>query len=66
MTGPDRLRDSTQIELAEDALEGIRADVEDRFAVTVRDEDEAVRIIGSPVAIKNVSDFLARNGVPVA
>jgi len=66
MTGADRLRDSTQIRLPGGALEGIRAEIEDKFAVTVRDEEEDVRIIGSPIAIKNVSDFLARNGVAVA
>jgi hypothetical protein len=66
MTGADRLRDSTQIELPDSALDGIREEVEEGFAVTVRDEDDAVRIIGSPVAIKDVSDFLARNGVAVA
>ena len=66
MTGADRLRDSTQIELPADALEGIRDDIEEHYAVTVRDEDGEVRIIGSPVAIKSVSNFLARNGVAVA
>jgi hypothetical protein len=34
--------------------------------VTVRAEQRGVRIIGSPVEIKDVSDFLARNGVTVA
>lgn len=63
MPGPDRLRDSTQIRLSPDALEGI--DLEQQFAVTVRCEDETVRIIGSPVAIKEVSNFLARSGVAV-
>ncbi|MFB6311578.1 MAG: hypothetical protein ABEH64_10420 [Salinirussus sp.] len=63
MPGPDRLRDSTQIRLQPDALEGI--ELEEEFAVTVRCEDGTVRIIGSPVVIKKVSNFLARSGVAV-
>ncbi len=61
-----RLRDSTQILLPSEALSGLRGDVEERFTVTVRSEDGRVRIIGSPVEIKDVSYFLARNGVHVA
>ena len=66
MTDVARLRDSTQILLPETALEGLREEVESRFVVTVRSEQCQVRIIGSPVEIKDVSDFLARNGVTVA
>lgn len=61
-----RLRDSTQILLPHDVLDGLRTDVEAQFTVTVRSEDEVVRIIGSPVEIKRVSDFLTRNGITVA
>lgn len=61
-----RLRDSTQILLPKNALSGLRAELEDQFMVTVRQEDGRVRIIGSPVEIKSVSDFLTRNGVTVA
>jgi hypothetical protein len=66
MTEVARLRDSTQILLPRSALSGLRTDVEDRFVVTIRQEDSGVRIIGSPTEIKSVSDFLARNGVTVA
>jgi hypothetical protein len=66
MTDVARLRDSTQILLPENALEGLREELESRFVVTVRAEQRQVRIIGSPVEIKDVSDFLARNGVTVA
>jgi hypothetical protein len=66
MTDAARLRDSTQIRLPPDRLDGIREELEERFVVTVRREDCRVRIIGSPVEIKGVSDFLARNGVTVA
>jgi hypothetical protein len=65
MPGADRLRDSTQIQLPASALDGVETRVEAEFAVTVRKEDDRVRIIGSPVAIKAVSDFLARSGVAV-
>jgi hypothetical protein len=65
MPGAERLRDSTQIQLPPSALDGLDTYIEAEFAVTVRREDEQVRIIGSPVAIKAVSDFLARSGVTV-
>ncbi|PSQ33645.1 hypothetical protein BRD09_00165 [Halobacteriales archaeon SW_10_68_16] len=61
-----RLRDSTQILLPTGALEGLRDDLEERFVVSVCREDERVRIIGSPVEIKSVSEYLARNGIAVA
>ena len=60
------LRDSTQILLPAEALEGIRGDLDDQFTLTIRQEDEQVRIIGSPVEIKDASDFLTRNGIAVA
>jgi len=66
MTEVARLRDSTQILLPAGALADIGTDLEERFTVTVRDEDRQVRIIGSPVEIKSVCDFLARNGIAVA
>lgn len=61
-----RLRDSTEILLPSDALTGLQSDIEERFTVTVRREDGDVRIIGSPVEIKRVNEFLARSGVTVA
>ena len=66
MTNAARLRDSTQILLPRSVMDGFDAALEERFTVTVREEDSRVRIIGSPVEIKDVSDFLARNGVTVA
>jgi hypothetical protein len=65
MTDAARLRDSTQILLPSGALDGIRATLEERFVVTVRQEDDRIRIIGSPTEIKDTSEFLARNGVAV-
>jgi len=66
MTDLARLRDSTQILLPLGALEGLRNELEDRFTVTVSCEKRRVRIIGSPVEIKAVGDFLARNGIRFA
>lgn len=61
-----RLRDSTQILLPSGTLGCLREEVEERFTVTVRSEDRGVRIIGSPVEIKSVSEFLTRHGITVA
>ena len=66
MANADRFRDSTQILLPKEALDGVRCDLEDRFTVSVHCEGALVRIIGSPVEIKEASDFLAMNGISVA
>ncbi len=66
MTGADRFRDSTEILLPAGTLEGVREELERRFTVTVRREDARIRIIGSPVEIKQASDFLAMNGISLA
>jgi len=65
MTDAATLRDSTQILLPKSALEGLRDELEERFVLTVRSEESRVRIVGSPVEIKQASDFLARNGISV-
>jgi hypothetical protein len=61
-----RLRDSTQIVLPAGALDGLREELTDRFTVTVHRESDGIRIIGSPVVIKDVSSFLAHNGISIA
>ncbi|WP_276272193.1 hypothetical protein [Haloarcula litorea] len=66
MADADRFRDSTQILLPVGALDGIRDELEARFTVTVRREGQQVRVIGSPVEIKDAGDFLAMNGVSFA
>lgn len=66
MASADRFRDSTQILLPREALDGVREDLESRFTVSVHNEGSLVRIIGSPVEIKQASDFLAMNGISVA
>lgn len=64
MPDPSMLRDSTQIVLPRDALQGLEAQLDDEFTVTVfRENDGYCRIIGSPLEIKAASEFLTRNGV---
>jgi hypothetical protein len=59
------LRDSTQILLSEEALDGLREELEHRFTLTIRSEEQGVRILGSPVEIKEASAYLSRNGISV-
>lgn len=63
MPDPSRLRDSTQIVLPYSAIEGVIDDVNRQFTVTVFREGDHVRIIGSPVEIKEVGEYLARQGI---
>ncbi|WP_248516120.1 VNG_1110C family protein [Salinarchaeum laminariae] len=64
MSAPSTFRDSTQIVLPVETLEGFCAEIESKFTVTIVD-DGPCRIVGSPVEIKKASDFLARNGVTI-
>lgn len=63
MPDPSNLRDSTQIVLPSSTLEGLRSDLEDQFMVTITERDNVARIIGSPVVIKEVSEYLTRQGI---
>lgn len=63
MPDPSRLRDSTQIVVPAASLDGVRAALEREFTVTVLDGGGKARIIGSPVVIQRVSEFLLRRGV---
>lgn len=63
MPDPARLRDSTQIILPCESLDGVRDELEEQFTVTVVPKDSECRIVGSPVEIKAVNDFLARHGL---
>ena len=63
MTDASRFRDSTEIVLPAEALRGLRAKLEEEFTLTIVSANECVRIIGSPVEIKEAGDFLARHGV---
>ena len=60
---PAGVRDSTQIVVRWDAMAGLRSDIASEFTVSIRAEGSAARIIGSPVGIKELTDYLARLGV---
>ncbi|MDS0475044.1 hypothetical protein [Natrinema sp. 1APR25-10V2] len=66
MPDASQLRDSTQIVLSRELLEGLEPRLDDEFTVSIVSEgDDRCRIIGSPVEIKEASQFLARNGISV-
>lgn len=65
MADPSSLRDSTQIVLPRDSLDGLREELEAEFTVTIFEHDEVTRIIGSPVVIKEVTEFLGQRGLNV-
>lgn len=67
MPDPARLRDSTQIVLPCTVLDGVRDGLEAEYTVTIyEDGEDQCLIIGSPVEIKAVSDYLARHGISLA
>jgi hypothetical protein len=67
MPDPSRLRDSTQIVLPTEDLDGPSEDIKtalnDECVVSIYEEDGYYRIIGSPVEIKAASKFLSRHGI---
>ncbi|MFB6304360.1 MAG: hypothetical protein ABEH47_04275 [Haloferacaceae archaeon] len=64
MPDPARLRDSTQIVVPCEVLAEVREELEAEFTVTVVPGcDGTCRIVGSPVEIKAVGQFLSRRGV---
>ena len=65
MPSPATLRDSTEIVLPSEVLDGLRADLEAEFTLTIVDRGDVARIIGSPIVIKEVGRFLAHRGVSV-
>jgi len=66
MPDPANFRDSTQIVVPCDALDGLREAIEAEFTVTVFSRDGAeCLILGSPIEIKAVSRFLAHHGVSI-
>ncbi|MFB6132197.1 MAG: hypothetical protein ABEJ44_02180 [Halanaeroarchaeum sp.] len=65
MVDAGSLRDSTQIVLPREAIRGVQEEVESEFVVSIVEEGDAVRIVGSPVVIRDVTDFLCRRGISV-
>ncbi|MFC6767501.1 hypothetical protein [Natrinema soli] len=66
MSDASQLRDSTQIVLRRETLDGVEPQLDDEFMVSVfSDGEDRCRIVGSPVEIKAASAFLARRGITV-
>lgn len=65
MPDPTRLRDSTEILLPCTTLDDVRDEIEAEFTVTVVSGRRGCRIIGSPVEIKRVGNYLARQGFSI-
>ena len=63
MTSAAGFRDSTQIVLPAGVLGDLRERLEEEFVLTVVETGDSLRIIGSPVQIRQASDYLVRNGV---
>ncbi|ADQ67877.1 hypothetical protein GL213_11495 [Halogeometricum borinquense] len=65
MPDPSNLRDSTQIVVPCASLDDVREQLEQRFTITVFPINGTCKIIGSPVEIKAVNQFLTRHGVTI-
>ena len=65
MPDPASLRDSTQIVLPCEVVGSVREDLESEFTLTIVEDGGSCRIVGSPVAIKDASEFLVQRGVSV-
>lgn len=63
MGDPARYRDSTEIVVPLAVLERFVDDIEQRFTVTIFEQGDTARIIGSPLVIKEVNEYLSRKGV---
>lgn len=63
MVDPARYRDSTEIVAPSAVLEPYVDEIKDQFTVTVFDQGDTARIIGSPLVIKEVNEYLSMQGV---
>lgn len=63
VTDASWFRDNTQIILLKNEIDGYLADLEETFVVTVVEEGDTVRLIGSPVVIMQVRGWLLARGV---
>ena len=63
MTDVSWFRDSTQIVLPTGILDDYRDELEQRFMITVVDEQDTTRLIGSPVVIPEVRDWLVSKNI---
>nr|WP_227777252.1 hypothetical protein [Haladaptatus pallidirubidus] len=63
MTDASWFRDNTQIVLPTGALDDCRDELEQRFMITAVDEQDTTRLIGNPVVIPKVHDWLVSQGL---
>ena len=63
MADPARYRDSTEIVVPLAVLEPYVEEIKDEFTVTIFEREETARIIGSPLVIKEVNEYLSMQGV---
>ena len=56
-------RDSTQVVLPTGTLGGYRDELKQQFMITIVDEQDTTRLIGSPVVIPEVRDWLVAHGI---
>ncbi|WP_256301130.1 VNG_1110C family protein [Haloarchaeobius salinus] len=66
MPNPAQLRDSTQIVLPAGTPAELRDRLAEEFVLTMLEEGDTYRFVGSPVEIDRASDYLVRQGVPIA
>lgn len=64
MPNPSILRDRTQIVLPRETVEDLEPGLDEQFTLTVFEQpDGRCRIIGSPLEIREASEFLVRRGI---
>jgi hypothetical protein len=65
MMGASVLRDQTQIVLPKEEVDDHRCHLEHNFMITIAEENDVVRLIGSPSEIPKVRTWLISHGVNV-
>lgn len=58
MSDASWFRDATEIVLPNGVLDGYRDELECQFMITMVDEQDMTRLVGSPVVIPEVRDWL--------
>ncbi|WP_227380613.1 VNG_1110C family protein [Haladaptatus halobius] len=65
VTDASWFRDNTQLVLPKGRLADYRNDLERQFMITIIDEQDTVRLIGSPVVIIDVRNWLTAKGIVI-
>ena len=63
MVGASLFREHTQIVLPKEEISNHRSHLEHNFMITITEESDAVRLIGSPCEIPKVRTWLMSHGV---